>query len=238
MNKQCYYIVINQKFQDVFKKGCDFLLKYVLFDLDGTLTNPKEGITKCVQHALRHFGIERECDELVEFIGPPLKEQFMKYASLSEEEGVLAVSIYRERFAPIGLFENEIYEGIIPMLETLKSRGKTMALATSKPWVFAEKIVEKYGIAPFLSHLEGSELDGTNTDKALVIKNAMEKLGANIDDTIMIGDRMHDVVGAHKNGIKCIGVTYGYGNVDELTQSGADVIVNSPRELSELISEM
>lgn len=214
------------------------MIKYILFDLDGTLTNPKEGITKCVQHALRHFGIERECDELIEFIGPPLKEQFMKYASLSEEEGALAVSIYRERFAPIGLFENEIYGGIIPMLEALKAQGKILALATSKPWVFAEKIVQKYGIAPFLSHLSGSELDGTNTDKALVIKNAMEAIGASTDDTVMVGDRMHDVVGAHKNGIKCIGVSYGYGSEDELSKSGADTIVNSPAELLEVLSVM
>jgi len=211
------------------------LIKYILFDLDGTLTNPKEGITKCVQHALRHFGIERECDELVEFIGPPLKEQFMKYASLSEEEGALAVSIYRERFAPIGLFENEIYEGVISMLEKLKAQGKTLVLATSKPWVFAEKIAQKYGIAPFLSELFGSELDGTNTDKALVIQNAMKAIGANADNTLMVGDRMHDVIGAHKNGIKCIGVTYGYGSEEELVKSGADEIVHSIEELTRLL---
>lgn len=211
------------------------MIKYILFDLDGTLTNPKEGITKCVQHALRHFGIERECDELVEFIGPPLKEQFMKYASLSEEEGALAVSIYRERFAPIGLFENEIYEGVISMLEKLKAQGKTLVLATSKPWVFAEKIAQKYGIAPFLSELFGSELDGTNTDKALVIQNAMKAIGANADNTLMVGDRMHDVIGAHKNGIKCIGVTYGYGSEEELVKSGADEIVHSIEELTRLL---
>ncbi len=211
------------------------MIKYILFDLDGTLTNPKEGITKCVQHALRHFGIERECDELVEFIGPPLKEQFMKYASLSEEDGALAVHIYRERFAPIGLFENEIYEGVISMLEKLKAQGKTLVLATSKPWVFAEKIAQKYGIAPFLSNLFGSELDGTNTDKALVIQNAMKAIGANADNTLMVGDRMHDVIGAHKNGIKCIGVTYGYGSEEELRKSGADVIVHSIEELTRLL---
>ena len=162
------------------------MIKYILFDLDGTLTNPKEGITKCVQYALRHFGIERECDELVEFIGPPLKEQFMKYASLSEQEGALAVRIYRERFAPIGLFENEIYKGVIPMLEKLKAQGKILVLATSKPWVFAEKIAQKYAIAPFLSNLFGSELDGTNTDKALVIQNAMKAIGASTDNTVII----------------------------------------------------
>lgn len=214
------------------------MIKYILFDLDGTLTNPKEGITKCVQYALRRFGIERNCAELVEFIGPPLKEQFMKYASLSEEDAKLAVKIYRERFAPTGIFENEIYDGIIPMLERLTLQGKTLALATSKPWVFAEKIVSKYAIAPFLSHLSGSELDGTNTDKALVIKNALTALGASPCDAVMVGDRKHDVAGAHKNGIKCVGVTYGYGSREELIGSGADMLASSVRELSERLSAM
>ena len=214
------------------------MIKYILFDLDGTLTNPKEGITKCVQHALRCFGIERECDELISFIGPPLKQQFMEYASLSEEDGVKAVEIYRERFAPIGLFENEIYDGIIPMLEELKSRGKVLALATSKPTVFAEQIVEKYGIKPYLTCLVGSELDGRNTDKAEVVKIAMENLGATKEDTIMVGDRKHDVIGARKNGIDCIGVSYGYGRDGELEESGALKIAQTPYELLKILSVM
>lgn len=214
------------------------MIKYILFDLDGTLTNPKEGITKCVQYALKHFGIERECDELISFIGPPLKEQFMEYASLTEEEGIKAVEIYRERFAPIGIFENEIYDGILSMLESLKNQGKTLAIATSKPTVFAEKISRKYGIEPYIVLLEGSELDGRNTDKALVIKNAMEKLGATKDNTIMVGDREHDVIGAHKNGIDCIGVSYGYGKDGELVESGALKIAHTPNELLKILSAM
>ncbi len=214
------------------------MIKYILFDLDGTLTNPKEGITKCVQYALKHFGIERECDELISFIGPPLKEQFMEYASLTEEDGVKAVEIYRERFAPIGIFENEIYDGILSMLESLKNQGKTLAIATSKPAVFAEKISHKYGIEPYITLLEGSELDGRNTDKALVIKNAMEKLGATKEDTIMVGDREHDVIGARKNGIDCIGVSYGYGKDGELEESGALKIAHTPNELLKILSAM
>lgn len=214
------------------------MIKYILFDLDGTLTNPKEGITKCVQHALKHFGIERECDELISFIGPPLKEQFMQYASLTEEEGIKAVEIYRERFAPIGIFENEIYDGILSMLESLKNQGKTLAIATSKPAVFAEKISRKYGIEPYIALLEGSELDGRNTDKALVIKNAMEKLGATKENTIMVGDREHDVIGARKNGIDCIGVSYGYGKDGELEESGALKIAHTPNELLKILSAM
>lgn len=214
------------------------MIKYILFDLDGTLTNPKEGITKCVQYALKHFGIERECDELISFIGPPLKEQFMQYAFLTEEEGVKAVELYRERFAPIGIFENEIYDGILSMFESLKNHGKILAIATSKPTVFAEKISRKYGIEPYIALLEGSELDGRNTDKALVIKNAMEKLGATKENTIMVGDREHDVIGAHKNGIDCIGVSYGFGKDGELEESGALKIANTPYELLKILSAM
>ena len=214
------------------------MIKYILFDLDGTLTNPKEGITKCVQYALKHFGIEKECDELVSFIGPPLKEKFMEYASLSEEDGVKAVEIYRERYAPIGIFENEIYDGILQMLETLKNQGKILAIATSKPTVFAKQIAEKYGISPFLTCLLGSELDGRNTDKAEVIRIAMQKLGATTENTIMVGDREHDVIGARKNGIECIGVSYGYGGEDELSESGALKIVQTPYELLKILSAM
>ena len=214
------------------------MIKYILFDLDGTLTDPKEGITKCVQHALKYFGIERDCDELISFIGPPLKEQFMEYASLTEEEGVKAVEVYRERFAPTGIFENRIYDGIIPMLDELKKQGKVMVLATSKPTVFAEKIVEKYGIKPFLSHLEGSELNGRNTDKALVIKNAMERVGASAENTVMVGDRIHDCEGAMKNSIPCVGVSYGYGGAEELKKGNACAIAHSPGELLKILSSM
>jgi len=150
------------------------MLKYILFDLDGTLTDPKEGITKCVQYALRKFGMERTCDELVEFIGPPLKEHFMEYANLSESDGALAVEYYRERYAPTGIFENGVYEGVIPMLSELKAKGYILAIATSKPKVFSEKICDKYGISEYITYLSGSELDGTNTDKEAVIKNAAE----------------------------------------------------------------
>lgn len=214
------------------------MIKYILFDLDGTLTNPKEGITKCVQYALRHFGIERGCDELTSFIGPPLKEKFIEYASLSEEDGVKAVEVYRERFAPIGLFENEIYDGVTEMLDSLKKGGKILAIATSKPTVFAEKISDKYGITPYLSCLVGSELDGRHTDKAEIIEIVMQKLGASPENTVMVGDREHDVIGAKKNSIECIGVSYGYAAEGELEKSGAMKIADSPYELLKILSEL
>ncbi len=211
------------------------MYKYILFDLDGTLTNPKEGITKCVQYALRYFGIEKNCDELECFIGPPLKEQFMRFSSLSEEDAEKAVSVYRERFAPIGLFENEIYPGVLDMLAELKKQGKIIALATSKPTVFATKIVKKYGIDPYLDYLSGSELDGRNVEKSAVVRIAMEKLGANPDETVLIGDRIHDAEGAKENGIDCIGVSYGFAAEGEL--EGADVIkiADSPEMITQIL---
>ena len=213
------------------------MIKYILFDLDGTLTDPKEGITKCVQYALRSFGIERECDELVEFIGPPLKEHFMEYASLSEDGGVKAVEKYRERYRPIGVFENKIYDGILDMMAELKKQGKILAVATSKPTVYSQMICDKYGISPYIEFLSGSELDGRNTDKADVIRNAMDYLGASKDNTIMVGDRIHDCIGAQKNGIPFVGVSYGYasdGEFDGIDAPIADLVC----ELSHILEKL
>ena len=159
----------------------------------------------------------------------------MKYASLSEEDGVRAVEIYRERFAPIGKFENKVYDGVVPMLKKLKESGKTIAVATSKPHLFANQISEKFELSPYIDALFGSELDGRNTDKALVIKEAMASLGAKESETVMIGDRVHDAIGAEKNNIPFIGVKYGYAKEGELEKSNAIKIAASPEELSGIL---
>ena len=214
------------------------MVKYILFDLDGTLTDPKEGITRCVQYALKKFGIDKECDELLGFIGPPLKEQFMEYANLSEEDGVKAVEYYRERYAPIGIFENKAYDGVISMLAELKSKGYILGVATSKPTFFAQKVCGKYGISEYISYLSGSELDGRNTDKATVIKNAMVNLGAEKDNTVMVGDRIFDLEGADANGILSIGVSYGYAKKGELEKGNAKAIAETPVEIVKIIDEL
>lgn len=211
-------------------------MQYFLFDLDGTLTDPKEGITKCVQYALRSFGIERSLDELLCFIGPPLKEQFIAYAGFDREQAEKAVEVYRERFAPIGVFENRAYDGAAELLSCLKKSGKTVALATSKPQVFADMIVKKYGLAPYFDFVLGSELDGTRTDKAQVIAEVMERLGAKPHETIMIGDRKHDIVGAKANGIRSVGVRFGYAAEGELEAAGADYIVDDMDGLRSLLT--
>ena len=162
----------------------------------------------------------------------------MKYASLSEEDAIEAVRVYRERFAPIGLFENQIYDGVIELLDALKKQGKVIALATSKPTIFASQITEKYGIAPYLDYLSGSELDGTNVEKSAVVRIAMENIGAVPEKTVLIGDRKHDAEGAKENGIGCIGVSYGFAADGELENAGVRYIADSPGEVLRILSSM
>ncbi len=212
--------------------------KYILFDLDGTLTDPKEGITKCVQYALEYFGIhEPDLEKLVKFIGPPLDVSFSEYYGMSEADASIAVDKYRERFSSIGIFENGLYEGIIDMLKALKKSGRCLALATSKPDVFAVRIVEKYGIAPYLDVLAGGKIGGS-CNKDDVIAEALDMLGVTDNDkqeVIMVGDRKHDIIGAKKCGIESVGVRFGYAEEGELETAGADYIVSTVEELEKLL---
>ncbi len=207
--------------------------QYILFDLDGTLTDPMIGITSSVQYALASFGIEeRNLRTLIPFIGPPLKESFMKYYGLSDEQGDQAVEKYREYFGPKGIFENEVYPGIADMLCKLRDRGYTLILATSKPWVYAKQILSHFDLDGYISYVSGSELSGERTDKAEVIAHALELAGAKPEEAVMVGDREHDIIGAKKCAVTSVGVIYGYGGRDELERAGADKIVSSVEELS------
>ena len=207
--------------------------KYILFDLDGTLTDPKEGITRCVQYSLRSFGIEEDTENLTPFIGPPLAQMFESSYGI---DGTAATAKYRERYATVGIFENRVYDGIAQMLVKLKAAEKMLALATSKPEIFARRILEKYELSQYFDVTVGSELDGRRTDKAEVIAEALRQLG-NPDkgDAIMVGDRRHDVIGAKKCGIKCIGVRFGFAEQGELEKAGADYIAGSVSELSDML---
>ncbi|MGL4737589.1 MAG: HAD family hydrolase [Cellulosilyticaceae bacterium] len=211
----------------------------ILFDLDGTLTDPKEGITKCVQHALKHFDIhEPDLDHLVRFIGPPLQQAFISYYGFDTTQADQAIVKFRERFSTIGLFENGVYDGIPELLQQLCQSGKTLAVATSKPQIFAEKILEKYELSHYFKVVVGSELDGTRTLKADVIQAVFAQLGLTEDDkasTIMVGDRKHDIVGAKAYGIPSIGVTFGYAEEGELAQAGADYVLDTIDELKALL---
>lgn len=214
--------------------------RYLLFDLDGTLTDPKVGITACVQYALASFGIEEpDLDKLEPFIGPPLKDSFMDFYHMNEADAQAAVEKYRERFHDTGIFENRMYAGIPQMLRTLKSKGLQLAVASSKPTVFVERILEYFDIAKYFKVVVGSELDGTRVDKDKVVEEALRQLFGDKpvekDQVYMIGDRRFDVEGARVQGIESVGVTYGYGSMEELKAAKADYIVRSVEELQRFL---
>ena len=213
-------------------------MKYqnVLFDLDGTLTDPAEGITNSVAHALRRMGMTPPPrKELLCYIGPPLTYGFVEYGGVAESEAERAVELYREHFAVKGLFENEIYDGVPELLGALKAAGVGVYLATSKPTVFSKRILEHFGIAEYFDGIVGSELDGHRVDKAEVIRYVLDTYKIPRDSAVMIGDRKFDIAGALSEGIAAVGVSYGYGSRDELTDEGAAVIADSPAELLGII---
>lgn len=212
----------------------------ILFDLDGTLTDSAEGITKSVQYALAHFGMqEPDLEKLECFVGPPLMEQFMRYCGFGEEQGREAVRIYRERYSDTGIWENSVYEGIREMLEKLSDRGYTLGMASSKPTYFVRQILERFELLPYFQVVVGSEMDGTRTDKAEVIEEALRQLEVREyrQRVLMVGDKEHDVNGARKAGIPCVGVAYGYGSREELLKAQPLAIVSSVEELTDFLTD-
>ena len=208
----------------------------ILFDLDGTLTNSDLGITTCVQHALRHFGIEVEDRRtLRHFIGPPLLDSFMKHYNMSKEQAEEAVVKYRERFSTVGLFENEVYPGIDSLLEKLKQEGKLLATASSKPENFVLQILEHFGLDGYFDEIAGAELStsGRNSKEA-VLRYVLDRLGVeDLSTAVLVGDTKFDVQGAKSLGIDCIGVTYGFGTAAEL--KGCVAVANSVAELEKIL---
>lgn len=211
------------------------MIEYLLFDLDGTLTDPKEGITKCFQYALCAAGIAApSSDELTWVIGPPLMDSFMQGYNFSKEQAEIATAKYRERYEPIGWQENIPYKGIKEALETLKEAGFTLAVATSKPEGMAEKILEHFGLAEYFKVIGGASRDLSRAKKSDVLIYTLDQLGLNDwSKVLMIGDRKYDVEGAKQLEIPCLGVLYGYGNLEELTTAGAVAIVESIQEMTE-----
>ena len=212
--------------------------KYILFDLDGTIIDPKIGITSSVAYALEKFNIHVEnLDNLCKFIGPPLKDSFMDFYSFSEEDAEKAVLYYRERFQEKGIYENFLYNNFEELLINLKKQNKTLLIATSKPTVFAEKILEYFNLRKYFDYVGGSNFDGTRAAKVEVILHVLKENSIeDLSEAIMVGDRKHDIIGAKKAGLQSIGVLYGYGDYEELTACGADYIVKNVEELSNLLS--
>lgn len=215
------------------------MYRYLLFDLDGTLTDPAEGITKCVSYALAHFGIEAEPEALKSFIGPPLLDQFMAYAGFDRETAAAAVEKYRERFRDIGIFENRVLDGIPELLCTLQKNGYVLCVSSSKPEIFVNRILEKYGLAQYFCVTVGAELDGRRGKKAEVIEETLARLGKHYPEEdfsdrshcLMIGDRIHDIAGAETCRMDALGVTFGYAAPGELEASTAVGIASTTDEI-------
>lgn len=207
----------------------------VLFDLDGTLTDPGLGITNSAAHALCYWGIHVEDrSTLYPFIGPPLQDSFQNFYGFSEADSKLAIERFREYFREKGIFENEIYEGVEPMLKLLKDHGKTIILATSKPEDFAKTILAHFHLEPYFDYVAGASMDETRCKKADVISYALRSCSiTDLSGIVMVGDREHDIIGAKQIGIDSIGVLYGYGDREELEQAGATYIAET---VSDIIS--
>ncbi|MTK08833.1 MAG: HAD family hydrolase [Hungatella sp.] len=209
---------------------------YLLFDLDGTLTDPKEGITKSVRHALHAFGIEAEnLDDLCCFIGPPLKDSFMEYYGFTESDAQKAVEIFREYFSSQGIFENKVYEGTRESLDALVRSGKRLYVASSKPEVFVRMILEHFELDSYFEFMGGADFEEIRVKKADVIRYVLDTCEIrDISKTVMIGDRKHDILGAKEFGMESVGALYGYGSREELTKAGADFLVESIFDLQNL----
>lgn len=209
----------------------------IFFDLDGTLTDPAMGITNSILHALSEMGRDLPPREsLYRFIGPPLVPAFQEFLGMTEDEAQRALLFYREYFSVTGLFENRVYDGIADALKTLRAAGCTLVLATSKPEVFAARILEHFGLAEDFTLICGASMDKSRNTKDAVIGYALETLGnPAIDRVIMVGDRHHDVHGAAKFGIPTVGVLWGYGSQDELTDAGAVQTVSDVAEMTAVL---
>lgn len=209
----------------------------ILFDLDGTLTDSGLGITNSVAYSLKKYGIEvADRTELYKFIGPPLKESFEKYYDFSAEESRKAVEYYREYYTDKGMFENKVYEGIEELLKEIRKAGKMAIVATSKPEIFARKILEHFKLAEYFNYIVGANMDETRTKKDEVILYVLKS--CDIPDeskVLMIGDREHDILGAKRNGLDSLGVLFGFGNREELKKAGADYIAETVKDIYPVI---
>ncbi len=212
------------------------MYRSLLFDLDGTLTDPAEGITASVAHALRKRGIEvADRTSLHCFIGPPLVDSFVAYYGLDPTDALRAVADYREYFVPRGMFENVVYDGIPELLATLRSHGFSLFVATSKPEPFAVRILEHFDLLRYFDRVCGASLDEKRSTKADVVAYTLAECGIAPSEALMIGDRHHDVDGAHQNALPAVGVLWGYGSREEHQAAGAEHIVQTVAELQALL---
>lgn len=213
--------------------------EFYFFDLDGTITDSARGITNSVMYALKKYGIKEENREkLYAFIGPPLTDSFQKYYGFSKEQSWKAVEYYREYYKDQGIFECEVYEGMKSTLSTIQKNGKKAVIATSKPEIYAKRIIEHFQLDSYFDGVYGMELNGGRGTKSEVIQYALRECNIkDLNQVLMIGDRSHDMIGAKENGIQSLGVLYGFGSEKELKEAGADSIVHTTKELNEWIEK-
>ena len=214
--------------------------QYILFDLDGTLTDSGEGITKAVQYALKYFGIEvDDLNELKKFVGPPLRDSYKNFYDFDDEKAELGIKKFREYYTDTGIYENSVYDGVEETLKSLKNSGKTLIIATSKPEAHANIVLDHFDLSKYFDFICGADFEETRVKKGDVIKYAIESAGIeDLSKVIMVGDREHDIIGAKENKIKSIGVLYGYGDVLELTQARADFVVEKPQDIIDIVDRL
>ena len=210
--------------------------KTVIFDLDGTITDSGPGIMNAIRYAVKKRGLPDVPEEVLRsFIGPPLKEQFRSVFGLSDDEGTIMVATYREYYGEKGIFENRVYDGVPEVLQKLQEAGVRILMATSKPEKYAKQIAEHFGFDKYFDFIGGACMDGRRTDKHDVIEYVIDSCKVCRENTVMIGDRRHDMIGASKAGIRSIGVLYGYGSREELEEAGAERIAVTPGDIVKFI---
>ncbi|GFI62166.1 5'-nucleotidase [Clostridiales bacterium] len=211
-------------------------VKYVLFDLDGTITESHPGITRSVEYALKSHGFEPpSLDELKIFVGPPLGEMFMEVYGVSMEKAMDMVKTYRDRYVTIGKFECGVYDGIEETFKSLIAMGKTLCVATSKPESSAKEILEHFGLTKYFTFIGGDSDKHERANKSAVIDYVINELGIDKSEAVMVGDTHYDVEGAKKSGIRCIGVLYGYGEGNKLKEAGAVGLAERPEDIAEMV---
>lgn len=212
-----------------------YLYSFVFFDFDGTLYDTVEGISKCVRYSLNKRGMDAPLEELRCFAGPPLDEMYMEKFGFDREEAVQAVRDFRERYVPIGLYESRPFPGVRELLQELRWTGLKLAVTTSKPQILAEELLRRENMDDLFDRICGADDEGEGNAKWQVIRRAMTDLGANTENSVLVGDTKYDVAGALRCGIPCIGVRYGYAAPGEMEAAGALAIARDPAELKELL---